>query len=183
MPKPSGQTDQHSLAVQLAQIVDQPSVDTARALLKAGFLFSNRPERPYHAYGLNLAQVDVLAVLARAEETGLNCSEIAERTLITKGGITGILDRLEARGLVKRVPSQDDRRSISVRLSAKGVEFCRRFFPELARSDREIFAKAFTPEQIKQFSKLLALLVRSLEADSSKTRIHASELIHGDERS
>ena len=65
--------------------------------------------------------MDVLIALARAEDASLSCSEIAERTLITKGGITGILDRLEARGLVKRIPSRDDRRSVLIRLSAKGL--------------------------------------------------------------
>jgi DNA-binding MarR family transcriptional regulator len=71
----------------------------------------------------------------------LNCSEIAEKTLITKSGITKILDRLEARGLVKRVPSRDDRRSISIQLSAKDVEFWREFFPEVARSASRVFRR------------------------------------------
>jgi MarR family transcriptional regulator, 2-MHQ and catechol-resistance regulon repressor len=162
-PKPSGPADQLPLIAQVLQPDDQPFSDLARALLRAGFLLDNHPQRPYHAYGLSLAQVDVLGVLARAENASLSCSEIAERTLITKGGITGILDRLEARGLVKRMPSRDDRRSVQVRLSAKGIEFFRKFYPELVRNNRVIFEKAFRPEQMKEFGKLLGLLVRSLE--------------------
>jgi MarR family transcriptional regulator, 2-MHQ and catechol-resistance regulon repressor len=163
-----------SLTALLAQLEDLPFVDAARALVMAGFLLSNRPGAPYHTYGLNLAQADVLVAIARAEESALKCSEIAERTLITKGGITKILDRLEARGLIRRVPSREDRRSISVRLSTKGVELCRKFLPEIARGAREIFEKAFRPQQMKQFKNLLALLLRSLEADSA-TEIRASE--------
>jgi DNA-binding MarR family transcriptional regulator len=182
MPTLSGIAKKHSLAEPPAQPEDTPFVDAVRALVKAGFLISNRPEAPHHAYWLNLAEADVLAAVARAQERRLNCSEIAERTLITKSGITKILDRLEARGLVKRVPSRDDRRSISIQLSAKGVEFWRRFFPEAARSARDVFEKAFRPEQMKQFSKLLALLLRSLEADSAKTSIRVSEPTHGEKR-
>jgi DNA-binding MarR family transcriptional regulator len=176
----SGAAKQHSLSDQLAQVKDTPFVDAVRALVKAGFLISNRPEAAHHAYRLNLAEADVIVAVARAPEERLNCSEIAERTLITKGGITKILDRLEARGLVKRMPSRDDRRSISIQLSAKGIEFWRKFFPEAARSAREVFEKAFRPEQMKQFSKLLVLLLRSLEADSGNKSIRASEPTHGE---
>jgi DNA-binding MarR family transcriptional regulator len=162
-PQPSSSARQLSLAEQVTQSADQPFIDAARALLKASFLFGNHPQRPYQTYDLSLAQVDVLTALARAENASLTCSEIAEQTLITKGGITGILDRLEARGLVKRTASPHDRRSVVVRLSAKGNEFFRKFYPELARSSRTLFEKAFRPEQMREFSKLLGLLVRSLE--------------------
>jgi MarR family 2-MHQ and catechol resistance regulon transcriptional repressor len=160
---------EHSLGGQPAQLEDMRFADATRALVKAGFLISNRPGAPYHKYRLSLAEADVLSAVARAQEGQLNCSDIAEKTLITKGGITKVLDRLETRGLVKRVPSRDDRRSISIQLSAKGVEFWRRFYPEIARSARRVLEKAFQPEQMKQFSNLLDLLLRSLEADSAKT--------------
>jgi MarR family transcriptional regulator, 2-MHQ and catechol-resistance regulon repressor len=156
-------SSQLSLAAQVTTPADEPFIDASRALLKASFLFANHPERPYLAYDLTLAQVDVLGALARAEEAILSCSEVAERTLITKGGITGILDRLEARGLVKRIPSREDRRSVLVRLSAKGVELFRKFYPELARSNRSLFEKAFSSDQMKEFSKLLEVLIRNLE--------------------
>lgn len=152
-----------TLAAQITRPADQPFVDAARTLLKAGFLFSSRPDRPYFTYDLTLAQVDVLAALAQTEEDSLTCSEIAEHTLITKGGITGILDRLDARGLVKRSPARDDRRSVRVRLSARGVELLRKLLPELAHSNRSLFERAFGPEQMKEFGNLLQILVRSLE--------------------
>jgi MarR family transcriptional regulator, 2-MHQ and catechol-resistance regulon repressor len=163
MPSLSGTAKEPSPAEQPTQLEDTCFADVVRSLVKAGFLISNRPAAPYHTYGLSLAEADVLTTIARAPEGQLNCSEIAEKTLITKGGITKVLDRLEARGLVKRIPSRDDRRSISIQLSSKGIEFWHRFFPEVARSARQVFEKAFRPEQMKQFSKLLALLLRSLE--------------------
>jgi MarR family 2-MHQ and catechol resistance regulon transcriptional repressor len=152
-----------SLASQVTDAADQPFVDLARALLKAGFLFVNQTERPYQSYDLTLAQMDVLSTLARTDGESISCSEIAERTLITKGGITGILDRLEARGLVKRVPSSDDRRSILVRLSGRGVELFRKLYPELARSNRSILERAFKREQLKELSLLLEVLIRSID--------------------
>ncbi|HTT75364.1 MAG TPA: MarR family transcriptional regulator [Candidatus Binataceae bacterium] len=161
--KPSSPAKQPSLAAQLSQPADQPFTELSRALLRVNFLFVNHPERAYHAYDLTLAQVDVLFALAHAESGTLTCSEIAEKTLITKGGITGIVDRLEARGLVKRIPSSDDRRSVLVRLSAKGIELFRKLYPELVRGNRTLFERAFRPEQLKEFSRLLGQLISVLE--------------------
>jgi DNA-binding MarR family transcriptional regulator len=166
MPKTSSPSERSSLAAQVVEPADQFYRELGRALIRANFLFSYHPERTtYQAYDLNLAQVDVLAVLADAGEASLTCSEIAEKTLITKGGITGILDRLEARGFIKRTASRDDRRSVLVRLSAKGIEFFRKFYPELAHNNRALFEKAFRSDQLKEFSKLLNLLIRSLEGE------------------
>jgi MarR family transcriptional regulator, 2-MHQ and catechol-resistance regulon repressor len=161
--KQSGPSAQVSLAEEVIDPAERPFTEVARALLKADFLLTNHPLRPNHAYDLTIAQIDVVRTLATDQGGGLSCSEIADRTLITKGGITGILDRLEARGLTKRIQSRDDRRSVNVRLSAKGVELYRKFYPELAHSNRYLFERAFKPEQMKEFSKLLEILIHSLE--------------------
>ena len=180
MPTSPGNTKRRSLAAMLIRNDRIPSVEAKKALIRAGFLITTGVNRPYHKAGLNLSQVDVLAALGRSE-AGLNCSEIAEATLITKGGITGVLDRLEARGFVQRIPSRDDRRSIRARLTEKGVEFCRELFLKLADDNEEIFAKALKPEQTRQLVKLLTLLVRSMEADSQATR-PGTEPIYGHAR-
>ena len=161
--KQYGPSEQVSLAEEVIEPAERLFTEVARALLKADFLFANHPLRPNHVYDLTIAQIDVLRTLAADEGGGLSCSEIADRTLITKGGITGILDRLEARGLIKRIQSRDDRRSVNVRLSAKGVELYRKFYPEFARSNRYLLERAFKPEQMKEFSKLLKILIHSLE--------------------
>lgn len=182
MPKGSESSDREALVALFRRIDNQASVVATRALIRAAFLFTNSPDRPYHALGMNVSEVDVLAAIARAGGMARTCSEIAEATLITKGGITGILDRLEARGFVQREASRDDRRSIVIQLTEKGVDLGHRLFAKLASDDEEVFARALKPEQIKQFSKLLALLLRSLEADSTATRTGEPESSHGHER-
>jgi len=177
------ENDNREVLVTLFTNIDnQASVVATKALIRAAFLFTNKADRPYHGLGMNVSEVDVLAAIARAEGMALTCSEIAEATLITKGGITGILDRLEARELVQREASRDDRRSIVIQLTEEGVNLCHGLFSKLAREDEYVFARAFTPEQIKQFSKLLALLLRSLEADGTTTRTDVPEPSHGHER-
>ncbi len=163
LQKSPARPDPRPLVQQMTPPQDLPFIDLARALLKASFLFSIHPDRAYQAFDLTLAQVDVLMALGNAENASLTCSEIAEKTLITKGGITGILDRLEARGLVKRLHSREDRRSVTVRLSAKGIELFRKLCPALARANRAIFDRVFQPEQQKEFSNFLNMLISDLE--------------------
>jgi DNA-binding MarR family transcriptional regulator len=165
MTSQSSKSTGPSVAAQITGPEDQPYIQAARALIKAGFLLSDYPEIVFRAFDLNLAQVDVLVALANAPDTTLTCSEVAQKTLITKGAITGVLDKFEARGLVRRISSRDDRRSFLVRLTTKGVEFFRKFFPEMVRGKRTLFEKAFSPEQMKEFNKLLGLLLRCLDEE------------------
>jgi len=176
MLKSSDAADREALVALFARVDNQASVVATRALIRAAFLFTNKPDRPYYALGMNVSEVDVLAAIARAQ--ALTCSEIAEATLITKGGISGILDRLEARGLVQREGARDDRRSIVIQLTEKGVDLCHGLFTKLARDDEDVFARALKPEQIKQFSKLLAFLLDSLETDRTTTQTGAPEPNH-----
>jgi len=55
--------------------------------------------------------------------------EIVEKTLITKGTLTGVIDRLEQKGLVKREVPPDDRRSVIVKLTPEGVDVFQEVFP------------------------------------------------------
>ena len=90
MSKSQANTARHSLAAMMLHNEKLPSVAATKMLVRAGFLITNGANRPHVKLGMNLSQVDVLATLARSE-AGLNCSEIADATLITKGGISGIL--------------------------------------------------------------------------------------------
>ncbi len=83
------------------------------------------------ALGLTPAQFDILATLGNTP--GMSFKELGEKTLITKGTLTGVVDRLEAKGLVRRAVKIDDRRSILVQLTERGQsEFERTFSLQLA---------------------------------------------------
>jgi MarR family 2-MHQ and catechol resistance regulon transcriptional repressor len=59
--------------------------------------------------------------------------EIQRKVLVTSGGITYLVDRLAAKGLVKREPSPDDRRARYAVLTAAGEALIREIFPGHAR--------------------------------------------------
>src|SRR5262245_26315430 len=86
-----------------------------------------RLEQSAEKSGLSLAQFDVLMTLARDE--GITQQELAERLLVTKGNVCGLLDRLGAAGWVERRPDRDDRRVNRLFLTAAGRGLLRRALP------------------------------------------------------
>jgi DNA-binding MarR family transcriptional regulator len=88
--------------------------------------------------GLTHAQFDIIATLGNTP--GMSYKELGEKTLITKGTLTGVIERLEQKGLVERERSSDDKRSFFVRLTAAGDGMFRDVFPKVIAHGRELFA-------------------------------------------
>jgi MarR family 2-MHQ and catechol resistance regulon transcriptional repressor len=85
--------------------------------------------------GLTLPQFDVLATLGN--QPPMTCKALGEKTLMLKGTMTGVLDRLEAKGLIERSPNTQDGRSMRIALSKSGQRLFRQAFPQhLAHLDR-----------------------------------------------
>lgn len=83
----------------------------------------------FEARGLSAGEFDVLAALRRAGEPFARTpSELAESTMITSGGLTKRVDRLESAGLVERRASESDGRSRVVALTTVGRELVDRAF-------------------------------------------------------
>lgn len=89
-------------------------------------------------YGLTHAQFDIIATLGNT--SGMNYKELGERTLITKGTLTGVIERLELKGLVLRERSLDDKRSYFVRLTDSGDAVFRDVFPKVVDHGKQLFA-------------------------------------------
>lgn len=70
--------------------------------------------------GFPLTWLDVLAQLYDAPDNRLRMQELEERSLFTRSGLTRLIDRIEAGGLVRREPVPGDRRGVAVVLTAEG---------------------------------------------------------------
>ena len=68
--------------------------------------------------GLSIPQFDLLSTLT--EQEGLSQQELAERLYVTKGNVSGLVDRMVEAGLVERRASPDDRRSNALHLTERG---------------------------------------------------------------
>lgn len=100
---------------------------TWRAFLRAHAVVTRQIERELvEAGGLSLSEFDVLVTLAQAPEASLRLGDLAERVVLTKSGMTRLLDRLEASGLLERRACELDRRGQYARLTPAGRTALRR---------------------------------------------------------
>jgi DNA-binding MarR family transcriptional regulator len=104
------------------------------------------------ASGLTAPQAKVIFCLGDTE--GLPCSEITGQTLITKGTLTGVIDRLEAKGLVQRWSDSDDGRKIIVDLTRMGQRVFEREYPLYLAQLKPRF-DAFSVRDLQQATALL----------------------------
>jgi DNA-binding MarR family transcriptional regulator len=72
-------------------------------------------------FDLSPVQYNVLRILRGAGTAGATCSQIGERLLTRDPDITRLLDRMEARGLIARERSSEDRRVVITRISGAGL--------------------------------------------------------------
>ncbi len=111
-------------------------------------------------YDLDPAAFDVLATLRRSGAPfTLSAGELMRTAMVTSGAITQRLDRLEARGLVRRGPHPDDGRVVLVSLTDEGRHLVDRVLPDHLATEERLLA-ALSAEQ----RATLAGLLRTLDA-------------------
>jgi len=87
---------------------------------------------------------------------------LGERTLITKGTLTGVVDRLIAKDLVRRVQCEFDGRSQIVQLTAEGEAMFDKIFPAHIEYMKRVFA-GFKEEDLAQAEAILMQLHRAFD--------------------
>jgi DNA-binding MarR family transcriptional regulator len=91
------------------------------------------------AFGLSIPQFDLLSTLTERE--GLTQQELAERLYVTKGNVSGLVDRLVEAGLVERRPSLGDRRSHALHLTRDGRRLAERAMAAQKRYVRQTLGR------------------------------------------
>ncbi len=131
---------------------EMPWLALMRELVWTYQAFSQYSNRHVKSLGLTPPQFDVIATLGNTG--GMSFKELGERTLITKGALTGIVDRMEQKGWVQRVSAVEDRRSTLARLTPKGQKLFEAVFP----AHLEYLAAAFEQLDVRDRKELLGLL-------------------------
>ncbi|MDY7107355.1 MAG: winged helix DNA-binding protein [Planctomycetota bacterium] len=107
----------------------RPEPETYRSLLRTMNVLLLQADRLLKQHGLSESTYDVLQILRRGAEearqdghrfAGLPCAAVAEQMITAVPDLTRLLDRLSQLGLVQRRRSEEDRRVVRVRLTAKG---------------------------------------------------------------
>jgi DNA-binding MarR family transcriptional regulator len=118
-------------------------------------LAGDRMEQAYAPYGIGRPEFDVLATLRRSGAPyQLSPGELAASMMLSTGGTTARLDRLEKAGLIERLPSPNDRRSVLVRLTTRGFDIIDQAVGAGLAQQQSMLAH-LSPEKQRQLDALL----------------------------
>ncbi len=130
---------------------------TMRELVWAYQAYETYSQKHIRELGLTPPQFDVIATLGNTN--GMSMGEVAEKTLVTKGTLTGIIDRLEQKNLVRREVPEGNRRSFTIVLTAEGEQVFGDIFPAHVAYLKERFDRLDASEQDQ-----LCVLLKKLRA-------------------
>lgn len=151
----AGSTMKISRSVEPELAIEEGFIPVMRELVRTYQAFSSYSDSHVRGLGVTPSQFDVIATLGGTK--GMSMGELAAKTLVTKGTLTGIVDRLEKRGVVRREVPADNRRSFTVVLTPKGEELFEEIFPQHINYLKERFAQIETTEL-----EILQILLKKL---------------------
>jgi len=125
------------------------------------FIRHGNSERLAGAYGLSQQQWSLLTVLFSAE-AGMTMTELGKNLLVTKANMTGMIDRLERDGYVKRTADPTDRRVTNVIITDKGIEFMNAIEGPKQQFLDQVFS-GFSPEVKENLLETLQSLYQALD--------------------
>ncbi len=124
-----------------------------RALAECYQSFEHYSARHIRQFGLTPPQFDIVATLGNTD--GMTFRQLGERTLITKGTLTGVVDRLEKQGLVVRRENPSDGRSQRVCLTVAGQTLFERVFPAHLAYLATVFEGRLNAQELQTLGRLL----------------------------
>src|SRR5690349_19630820 len=147
--------------MELPHLKDDPHLKVLRPLVEAYLAFSRIDNRHIRALRLTPSQFDVLVTLG--DTSGLTCSQLSSQTLVTKGTLTGVLDRLASKGLIRRESVAGDKRRTKIRLTEKGHAVFQKVFSAHTAFLRPFFERALSQQKIETARTLLLRIRNSFQ--------------------
>ena len=140
---------------------DDRLVTTFGRLVEAHSLLSRRAGRSLERQcGIPHAWFEVLLRISRSDQGQVSMGSLAQQVALTSGGVTKMLDRMIAAGLVRRVPCATDRRVLFAALTAHGDDKLAEALAVHAADLREAF-DGFAQEDLDSLDALLDRLRRT----------------------
>lgn len=131
-----------------------------REIVRSYQAFDNYSAPHIKSMNLTPPQFDVIATLAN--QPPMTCKTLGDKTLITKGTLTGILDRLEAKGLIARKANEEDARSQKIMLTPTGQEIFEHTFPAHMQHLEKAFSQ-LSAQEIANLTNALKQLRATME--------------------
>jgi DNA-binding MarR family transcriptional regulator len=132
-------------------------------LSRIGPLLARRQELALSGVGLNRGELGALSALRIAGPPHrLSPTRLGKGLMLSSAGVTSRIDRLERRGLVRRLADPDDRRGVIVELTDQGLEVADTAVAAITISDRQLLER-FDPKEVALLEALLRKLLAGLE--------------------
>ena len=113
-------------------------------------------------YGVSIPQLMCLDYLGSSSEYRATQGNIAKYLNLNSSTMSGIIDRLETKGFVARLPNPDDKRTVFISLTSKGAKLLDSS-PQLLHKQLSHKLEKLPPESITQINNALQILVESLD--------------------
>jgi DNA-binding MarR family transcriptional regulator len=143
---------------------EAPEQEAALSVVRTSDQLQIRFVRLFREFGLTPSQYNILRIL-RGEGKPLPILEIAARTITVVPGITGLVDRLEKAGLVRRVRCREDRRVIYAELTDQGAKILRALDQPLVELHRKLLGHLSRAELLQLIGLLEKTRARLASAD------------------
>jgi DNA-binding MarR family transcriptional regulator len=150
--------------------VERPELETG-AMAVFGRIYriarnvGDRQELVYGRYGINRGEFDLLATLRRSGQPyRLTPTALCESMMLTSGGMTGRIDRLERRGLVKRSQHPSDRRALVITLTDDGYALVEEAVGAGLAAQREVLDRLPARSRTQLANLLRDLLAASVDS-------------------
>lgn len=126
------------------------------ALLETANLVQHATDRRVRdAVGLTFAQLEILVRIAEAGDAGMRMTDIADKLVVSRSGLTYQIGQLEKRGLVSRSPSIDDERSVIASITPAGGELVHTAAPHYVEVVKNLFLDHVTPRNLTVLADIL----------------------------
>ena len=152
--------------------VDPTAVEAYLNLLRVASDVLDATDQYFGEHGTSQGRFTVLCLLNRNPEVPLCPADIAQRAGVTRATMTGLLQGLEAEGLVKRTSSDDDKRMFFVELTAKGRRYLDGILPDWFRRVGDLMSGVNDRERVSMLKSLEKVRAKS-EVFSVQQRVAA----------
>lgn len=129
-------------------------------LVRLGYYIARRVDANFERFNLTRGEFEVLAVLVRNPELNITPKILQTKILITSGGLSNRIRRLEEKGLVTRTPDPIDRRGVILKATPEGRELTLKAVTSHMQVEND-FMKGMSPEKQRELAKLLKELILS----------------------
>jgi len=169
-PAPLPSTDRQPAPRSAPGIPDEPGIGAWRAFLQSHARITRRlDEELQAAHGLSLAEYDALLQIAHAPGRRVRMNVLADRVLLSRSGITRLIDRLEAAGSVERIACATDARGQEAVLTHAGLDRLRTAGGTHLDGVRRYFLERFDAADLDTIERSLGRLAVALEPDTRPT--------------